>query len=161
MINYRRLTEADVPVVMSLLGQYPLQFPDFVKDRYPARWSDYLSSNQLDHVVYLVAVNETSEVIGHAGCLHNIEHDLPEIVGVVVSMNHRNQGVGRALIDQLCAHLQKKGLESVVLFTLGHPGNEGSIQFYKSIGFELSRTEADFFAKGYSRVTFTKNLESS
>lgn len=45
-----------------------------------------------------------------------------------------------------------------MLHTLGHPGNEDTLVFYKSIGYSVSKLEKDYFQTGYSRVTFRKSL---
>jgi len=133
VVSIRTIIENDIPNVLSLMGQYRLQYPNFVRDLYPTRWSDFLSYNGFDNSEYIVAINEDSEVLGHAGFLYNSELKMPEIVGVVVSRNYSKQGIGKELIKTLCSHLQEKGQDKVILFTLGHPENKGTIQFYKSI----------------------------
>ncbi|WP_281248414.1 GNAT family N-acetyltransferase [Paenibacillus catalpae] len=68
------------------------------------------------------------------------------------------KGVGRALLSAICDRLIKLNEEKVILHTLGHSGNEGTIDFYRNIGFDLINEEQDFFTKGYHRVTFMKTL---
>ena len=49
-------------------------------------------------------------------------------------------------------------MNRVVLYTLGHPGNEDTLRFYRTIGYIETKYELDFFSPGYSRVTFMKDL---
>lgn len=98
-------------------------------------------------------------VIGHAGYLFNDEVNVFEIVGVVISPRYKRRGIGNKLLDKICECIAQRGQDKVVLFTLGHAGNEETIKFYRSTGYIETNYEVDYFRSGYSRVTFMKEIE--
>lgn len=155
LIALRNIQEQDTEAVKSIMRQYELQFPEFVIHYYPERWANYFNGSSRSE--YWVAVCG-EEVVGHAGFLFNNELNLYEIVGVVVSPKYKRQGIGRKLLDKVCERIRQRGGKKVVLFTLGHPGNEDTLRFYKSTGYVEEKYELDYFRPGYSRVTFTKEL---
>ncbi|CAM3534252.1 GNAT family N-acetyltransferase [Marinicrinis lubricantis] len=138
------------------MAGHPLQFPKFVIARYPPRWNDFLNTGDRTSSGYDVAVMDTGKIVGHAGYIFNPEVDLYEIVGVVVSKDVQRQGIGKALIQQVCEELLRLGTTKVILYTLGHSGNEATLEFYRQIGFEQVNWEQDFFKTDYHRVTFIK-----
>ncbi|WP_199616157.1 hypothetical protein [Paenibacillus alkalitolerans] len=50
------------------------------------------------------------------------------------------------------------GSKQVILYTLGHVGNEATLLFYRKIGFEMVKYEKDFFRPGYDKVTLVKHI---
>jgi ribosomal protein S18 acetylase RimI-like enzyme len=152
----RHLQQNDQQDVIRILEEYPLQFPQFVIARYPVRWDEYFTTSHCRSEYYVA--EEDGIVSGHAGFIYNDEVNGYEIVGVVVKKKASRKGVGRTLLDTVCERLRELHEEKVILYTLGHPGNEGTIDFYRSIGFELINEEQDFFTEGYHRVTFMRTL---
>ncbi|MFS0871967.1 GNAT family N-acetyltransferase [Paenibacillus xylanilyticus] len=155
LISYRRLEDRDTESIKQLMEQYSLQFPTFIVNLYPERWASYLKHSSDSE--YWVAV-ELDKIVGHAGFVFNKDEGLYEIVGVVVSPKHQRKGIGKTLLDHICEVIKNRGKTEVVLHTLGHPDNEDTLVFYKSIGYSVSQYEKDHFQAGYSRVTFRKNL---
>lgn len=139
------------------MREYELQFPQFVINYYPERWSNYFDG--ISESEFWVATTLEDRVIGHAGHIFNSELSMYEIVGVVVSKEYKRKGVGRELLKIVCSQIQKKNQNKVVLFTLGHPGNEATMDFYDSIGYIKTNYEEDFFREGYSRVTYMKEFK--
>lgn len=158
MIEYRLLQDDDAESIKKIMKEYPLQFPDFVINQYPERWASYLADRDLKKTLYLVAVNGRNQTVGHAGYILNDSQMLYEFVGVVVCPNHQRQGIGKDLLKSLSLLLQAQGHSRVMLSTLGHPGNEGTLAFYRSLGYQESNYEPDYFTEGYSRVSFVKDL---
>ncbi|WP_336789825.1 GNAT family N-acetyltransferase [Paenibacillus sp. MMO-177] len=155
-MRIRQLQQNDQDRVIPILKEYPLQFPPFVIARYPVRWAEYLASSPSNSRSDYFVAEDNGAVIGHSGYIFNDEVGLYEIVGVVVKESAARKGIGRALLSEICDRLRELGEKQVILYTLGHPGNRGTIVFYSSIGFDLVKEEKDFFAEGYDRVTFTK-----
>ncbi|WP_239299480.1 GNAT family N-acetyltransferase [Paenibacillus sp. ACRRY] len=145
----------DPELVKRLMEEHALQFPAFIINLYPERWASYF--NHSSNSEYWVAV-ERNQIVGHAGFMYNNDEKLYEIVGVVVSLRHLRKGIGKTLLDHVCEAIQEKGVTEVMLHTLGHPDNEDTLVFYKSIGYSVSKFEKDYFQAGYSRVTFRKSL---
>lgn len=155
VISYRRLEPQDPELVKRLMEEYALQFPAFIINLYPERWASYIHHSSDSE--YWVAV-EMNQVVGHAGFMYNNDEKCYEIVGVVVSPRHLRKGIGKTLLDHVCDAIQERGKTEVMLHTLGHPGNEDTLVFYKSIGYSVSKLEKDYYQTGYSRVTFRKSL---
>jgi Acetyltransferases len=159
VIEFRQFREEDSESVRSMMREYPIQFPTFVIDRYPLRWAQFVTNGDESKSHFIVAT-KLNKVIGHSGYIYNTELNMYEIVGVVVSKDYSRNGIGRELLAIISSSINQHGSQKVFLYTLGHPENQGTINFYKSIGFELVNYEEDFFAQGYSRVTFLKELVS-
>ncbi|WP_342555234.1 GNAT family N-acetyltransferase [Paenibacillus sp. FSL R7-0652] len=158
-MHIRLLEHKDQINIEKIMSEYPLQFPTFIIDQYPVRWSKFLvPREENDAEGYYVAIGDNNETIGHAGYLYNEQLRLYEIVGVVVKKGVQRQGIGVALINTILETIKKMNEKEIILYTLGHVGNEDTIQFYNNIGFELTAYERDFFRTDYHRVTFTKTL---
>ncbi|WP_127533281.1 GNAT family N-acetyltransferase [Paenibacillus kobensis] len=156
-MTIRPLVHEDEQQVMRLMAEHTLQFPDFVIQKYPERWSVYLNEERNDRCGYWVMEDDRLGVVGHAGFIMSEDGDY-EIVGVVVRKDQARRGIGRELIDTVCRYIADEGASSVMLTTLGHADNGAVILFYQGIGFDLVREETDYFIPGYHRVTFSKPL---
>ncbi|MGO4349041.1 GNAT family N-acetyltransferase [Paenibacillus sp. MCAF9] len=156
-MNIRLFEHNDRQDVINILSEHPLQFPDFVIERYPPRWADFAKA-PAGQSQYYVAYSDDNQITGHAGYLFNNEVGLYEIVGVVVKKDFQRAGVGKALLSTICNKVNELKEKEIILYTLGHPGNEDTITFYQRIGFEVSLYEKDYFSSGYDRVTFIKQL---
>ncbi|WP_336775780.1 GNAT family N-acetyltransferase [Paenibacillus sp. MMO-58] len=154
----RQLQQNDQDRVIPIFQEYPLQFPPFVIARYPVRWANYFASSPSSSRSDYFVAEDKSQVTGHSGYIFNDEVGLYEIVGVVVKESAARKGIGRALLSEICDRLRELGEKQVILYTLGHRGNQGTIDFYRSIGFDLANEEKNFFAEGYDRVAFTTML---
>ncbi|WP_409347040.1 GNAT family N-acetyltransferase [Paenibacillus sp. MBLB4367] len=140
------------------MAQYPLQFPSFVRMRYPDRWRSFWEAEGCKPSAYYVALAGDGEIAGHTGFIYNDEVGLYEIVGVVVSKEHARQGIGRALIDHVCRDIREQDAAKVMLYTLGHADTGPTLRFYRDLGFETAAWEKDYFAPAFDRVTFVKTL---
>jgi N-acetylglutamate synthase-like GNAT family acetyltransferase len=157
-MHIRLLERNDQLLVEQIMAGHPLQFPPFVIERYPDRWHSFLTVQNNKQCGYYVALANSGDVVGHAGYLMNEELALYEIVGVAVSQKNQRQGIGRALIDNICNKICELGMNQVILYTLGHAGTEDTLSFYRGNGFEMMNFENDFFRADYHRVTFVKAL---
>lgn len=154
----RALQQGEQAAVLGLMNEHTLQFPDFVKARYPERWDRFLNHGDACDCGYFVYVNEAREVLGHTGFLYNKEVQLYEIVGVVVKKGSQRLGIGKQLLDDICTRIASLGAEQVILYTLDHADSQAALHFYRDIGFAVARHEADYFHPGFHRVTFAKEL---
>ncbi|MBO9610094.1 MAG: GNAT family N-acetyltransferase [Paenibacillaceae bacterium] len=165
-MHIRLLEQGDQAAVEAIMREHPLQFPPFIIAKYEPRWHLFINASAADagynRCVYYVAVApDSGDLIGHAGCIWNEAVDRYEIVGVVVAGSGQRQGVRKALIAQVCGWIEATGSDTAILYTLGHPGNVGTLAFYRDIGFVCSQVEQDFFAPNRHRVTFVKPLGPS
>lgn len=156
-MRIRSFEYEDQQHVVAMMSEHPLQFPTFIIEKYPVRWSKFLQSNgDRRNDSYYVAIGDNDEISGHAGYIFNHEIGVYEIVGVAVKKDHQRLGIGRLLIHTICEKLNDLGSDEVILYTLGHVDNEATIAFYRNIGFEIINYEQDFFTTHYDRVTFAK-----
>jgi amino-acid N-acetyltransferase len=65
---------------------------------------------------FLVAVNETGEVVG-AGAVHVMWEDLAEVRSLVVRDDHRGNGIGHILVDALLERAKEIGVSRVFCLT--------------------------------------------
>ncbi|MEY4390640.1 MAG: hypothetical protein RLZZ400_383 [Actinomycetota bacterium] len=77
---------------------------------------------------FLVATDASGVIVG-AGALHVMWEDLGEVRSVVVSQNHRGQGIGHALVEALLHHASEMGLSRVFCLTF-------EVDFFAKHGFE-------------------------
>jgi amino-acid N-acetyltransferase len=85
---------------------------------------------------FLVATDASGEVVG-AGALHVMWEDLGEVRSIVVSQNHRGQGIGHAIVDALLEHARDMGLKRVFCLTF-------EVEFFAKHGFnEISDVPVD------------------
>jgi len=157
-MKIRPIEKDDPEAVKNVMSEHTLQFPDFIINKYPERWEAYLNSVHTRDSAYFVAADEDGTIIGHAGHIYDANQNLYEIVGVAVTKDQNRRGIGRALIQAVCANISDKGGNRVILYTLGHEGNQGTLNFYSQLGFELAEHEPDYFSPGYHRVTYKKTL---
>lgn len=106
---------------------------------------------------YYVAL--TNIIVGHAGYMFDAETGYYEIVGVAIHKGSQRKGIGKSLLNTLCDQVYLNGGNQVMLYTLGHIGNENTLTFYRSVGYEQINVERNYFKSEYHRVTFMKKLD--
>jgi ribosomal protein S18 acetylase RimI-like enzyme len=75
---------------------------------------------------------------------------------VGVSPEHRGEGIGRTLYERFFDEVREQGRSIVRCVTA--PGNEGSLAFHESLGFEVDRVVADYDGPGEDRTLLVKQL---
>jgi PhnO protein len=122
----------DVDSIFSFISHLEERTFDF--NRFKDKYGDNLGREE---VIYLVAVNETDEVIGFISC-HGQEllhHDgqVFEIQEIYVARNYRDKGIGKALFTALVEKLEKADCESLEVTT--HVKRADAKRFYLKLGF--------------------------
>ncbi len=74
---------------------------------------------------------------------------------VGVHPKSRKKGYARKLYQLFFSTIEKLGCKQITCITSS--GNEGSIQFHKSMGFTVSLSK-DYAAEGQDRILFAKNI---
>ncbi|PZT52131.1 GNAT family N-acetyltransferase [Paenibacillus silvae] len=158
-MHIRSLEHKDQNNIEAIMREHSLQFPKFIIEKYPARWSKFLKSKEeTKNDGYYVAIDDNDKILGHAGYIFNEDVGRFEIVGVAVKKDYQRQGIGQQLIHTICNKINDLGINEVILYTLGHVENETTLTFYRNIGFDMVNYEKDFFISDYHRVTFVKAL---
>nr|WP_264475028.1 N-acetyltransferase [Salinirubrum litoreum] len=91
-----------------------------------------------------VAVGETGAVVGY---LLAVRGDPTHVAEVVVAPDHRRQGYGAALFDRLFAAVAERhaDADSHLVRLAVSPDDDRACSFYRSLGFEASQYDADYY----------------
>ena len=126
-----------MPVTIRLLGSDEAAALDNVADdvfdhAIHPRWSAEFFADPRHHLV--VALDDDL-VIGMASGVHYVHPDKPPqlfINEVAVAATHRNQGIGRRLVETLVAHGEAIGCNEAWVLT--SPDNEPAKRMYRAAG---------------------------
>jgi len=111
------------------------------------------SAEQIDSYIerrrVLVAVEDMSEIIGHAQLLPTDRGDTIELKSIAVVPDFQRRGIGRALVNRVLAICRSEGGRAVSVTTA--TADIDNIRFYQRCGFRATSIERDAFteAKGY------------
>jgi RimJ/RimL family protein N-acetyltransferase len=102
------------------------------------------------HAAVFVAETDDGEIVArlslardtHPASLHVAD------LGLMVSVDHRRLGIGRALLDQAVAWARRAGVRKIELHVF--PWNEPAIALYEQFGFER---------EGYRRAHYVRDGE--
>jgi ribosomal protein S18 acetylase RimI-like enzyme len=72
-----------------------------------------------------------------------------------VHAEHRRAGLGRKLYEAFAAIISDRG--AVAIKAIARPGNRGSIDFHRSLGFSASEVP-DYVREGEPRIVFWREL---
>ncbi|MDO6517862.1 GNAT family N-acetyltransferase [Zobellia uliginosa] len=134
----RKYSNKDKPKIIELLRK---NTPAFFAPSEEADFVNYLDHEVEDYFVY----EEDARIIGAGGINYFPKLKLARISWDIIAPNSQGKGVGRKLAQHRLHHLkERKNIELIVVRTtqLAH-------KFYEKMGFELEKTEKDFWAKGF------------
>ncbi len=100
--------------------------------------------------VYVAVVEE--EIVGSVR-IHKLDEDTVYLSRFGVSMEHRNLGIGKLLMNYIDAVLMQKKVKHIVLHTASKATH--LIKFYYNRGFYVDEVSKD---KGYIRALLKKDL---
>ncbi|SIS73751.1 N-acetylglutamate synthase, GNAT family [Zobellia uliginosa] len=140
----RKYSNKDKPKIIELLRK---NTPAYFAPSEEADFVNYLDYEVEDYFVY----EEDARIIGAGGINYFPKLKLARISWDIIAPNSQGKGVGRKLTQHRLHHLKERGnIELVVVRTtqLAH-------KFYEKMGFELEKTEKDFWAKGFDLYQMT------
>jgi predicted N-acetyltransferase YhbS len=143
MAIIRAATEADIPRILELYEELVITTSEAEKNRNPSLDDSrkvYAQIQAMPGHELLVAEDE-GEVIGSVVLLTvpNLSHNASPwaiIENVIVTQEHRRQGVGRQLMEYAVARAQKTGCYVIELSS--NRTRHEAHRFYESLGFEAS-----------------------
>lgn len=135
-LTIRHAKTGDIVAIASLYGQlgYPTQKFD-IKERF----SKLIASE--GHAVFVATLGN----FGIIGWIHLMPRQLlylpfnAEIGGIVVHTNHRNKGVGRALIKSAERWAKEHGYSNIVVRS--DTARNASHPFYRAVGYSDLKTQ--------------------
>jgi ribosomal protein S18 acetylase RimI-like enzyme len=111
------------------------------------------SAEQIDSYIalgrVLVALDDASEIVGHAQLVPTGIAGTVELKSIAVLPGSRRRGIGRALVERALASCRDEGVRAVTVTT--STADIDNIRFYQRRGFRAASIEQDVFteAKGY------------
>lgn len=141
-ITVRRATLADLTDILSLAEQ--LGYPTS-PETMAARLNDVLSDSMR---IVFVADPGNGHAAGYIQASRHVSIEvdpLVEIDGLVVSQNHRRQGIGKMLIAAVEDWARSLGILTVRLHT--NIIREEAHRFYKDLGFIINKTQYSMVKK--------------
>ena len=105
-------------------------------------WSVNSISTELTNPlsIWLVAIKD-GEVLGYVGSQSVL--DGADMMNIAVHPDHRNQGIGRMLIEELILQLQEKGVISLSLEV--RVSNAPAIGLYQTMGFSVVGRRPNYY----------------
>lgn len=151
MTSYRPMISLDLPVIVGMereiyqsdawsVGQFKEELGNVSKNR-----------------LYVVAVNESGQIIGYAGIFTPDIGLEADVLTLTVSPNHRRHGVGRALLKELISWAMERSAPAIYLEV--REGNEEASPLYLSEGFQPISRRSNYYSLGVDAVVMKKALQ--
>jgi [ribosomal protein S18]-alanine N-acetyltransferase len=96
----------------------------------------------------LVVAEQDGVLVGYG--LGGIGSESGWILGVAVEPSFQGAGIGRALTQAVLERMEARGVRRVSVTV--HPDNAAALGLYRSLGFELERSEPDYFGEAKPRL---------
>ena len=139
MFTVRASTASDLPAITAIYGHHVLHGTGTFETEPPsegemsARRADVLAKG----LPYLVAENPAGQVLGFAYCnwfKPRPAYRFSAEDSIYVAAGTQGQGVGRALLSELCRQAEQVGVRKM-LAVIGDSANAGSIGVHRALGF--------------------------
>lgn len=97
------------------------------------------------HADHYFVVEEGDQIIGAGGINYFDAYTLARISWDLIHPNFQGKGIGKELLRYRIDEIRKKNTVRVIVVRT----TQLVYEFYQKMGFELERTEKDFWAKGF------------
>lgn len=139
MVKVRDAGPADLPAITAIYGHHVLHGAGTFEEVPPteAEMAARMAKVQGMGCAWLVAEDEAGQVLGYGYYAPFRERSAYRFTAedsVYVRNDIRGQGVGKALVAELLAHAEAKGIRQMVA-VIGDSENVGSIGLHISLGF--------------------------
>lgn len=128
------------------------------KSSFADPWTEGMLASELtaNGAIFRAFVFE-EKVLGF--CIAHIVHDECEIYNIVSDKNFRQQGIGKALIDDMIDCVKKQGVATIYLEVRSK--NEVAISLYRKVGFECCGLRRGYYSSPKDDAVLMKlRLES-
>lgn len=139
MVKVRDAGPADLPAITAIYGHHVLHGTGTFEEVPPteADMAARMAKVQRRGCAWLVAEDEAGQVLGYgyyAPFRERSAYRFSAEDSVYVRNDIRGQGVGKALVAELLAHAEAKGIRQMIA-VIGDSENVGSIGLHISLGF--------------------------
>ncbi|MDQ7017567.1 MAG: ribosomal protein S18-alanine N-acetyltransferase [Robiginitomaculum sp.] len=117
-------------------------------------WDEASMAGLLGKNATAALATQDGKAVGFA--LSRIAVDEAELISIAVSPMARNQGLGRALLSALCAHLKECGVHTLFLEVASD--NAAAVHLYESFGFSRLGLRKKYYANGADALTYSLTL---
>lgn len=107
--------------------------------------------------LYIVAVNEKTEIVGYAGVFSPDLSLDADVLTLTVAPAFRRRGIGRAMLRDLIEWAQERRAPAIYLEV--REGNEEASPLYLSEGFEEISRRSNYYSLGVNAVVMKKDLK--
>lgn len=160
MQKIRIYTEKDKNQLIKLIQ---LNIPTYFDSSEEEEFVEYLETKKEDY--FVIEDKTTNQIIGCGGINYFFDDiaifgkdskngkNLARISWDIIHPNFQGQGIGKRLLLHRINHIQSQGIKCIVVRT-----SQLAYKFYQKVGFELEKTEKDFWAKGFDLYQMKMNL---
>jgi ribosomal protein S18 acetylase RimI-like enzyme len=143
-----------------LIKLIQLNIPTFFEEAEENDFAEYLEKYKEDY--FVIEDKITNQIIGCGGINYFFDDvieryqrsiNLARISWDIIHPNFQGQGIGKKLLLHRINHIQSKEIKRIVVRT-----SQLAYKFYQKVGFELEKTEKDFWAKGFDLYQMKMNL---
>lgn len=139
MHNIRFYQNQDKEELIKLIQ---LNIPTYFEESEEKEFVDYLEKYKEDY--FVINDKSTNQILGCGGINYFFDENLARISWDIIDPNFQGQGIGKKLLLHRINHIQSKNIKTIVVRT-----SQFAYKFYQKVGFELEKTEKDFWAKGF------------
>lgn len=134
----RHYTPSDKPQLIDLIK---LNTPQYFDESEESEFRTYLDSEVDDYFV----VEEHNKIVGSGGINYFFAIGEARLVWDMIHPDYQGIGIGKSLtIHRIDIIKKQTAARTIVVRT-----TQLAYQFYEKVGFELTNTEKDFWAKGF------------
>lgn len=146
----RAYSNKDKQKTIELLRQ---NTPEYFDSSEEMDFNKYIENEIEEYFVY----EENSEIIGAGGINYFPNEKMARISWDMIDPKHQGKGIGKKLTQYRINHLNKNpNIELIIVRT-----TQMVYKFYEKMGFELERTEKNFWAKNFDLYQMKMNNKSN
>jgi L-phenylalanine/L-methionine N-acetyltransferase len=151
VIQIRRAEPADAQQLVELAQLVGREPGDFLLTtdmwRKVGEERRYLRSARRHPDAAVFVAEDDDRIVGRLSVARDIHPASPHVadLGLMVAVEHRRRGIGRALLDQAVAWARDTGVSKLELHVF--PWNDAAIALYESFGFEREGLRRDHYVR--------------
>lgn len=109
--------------------------------------------------LFLTCKDGKGDVIAYGVIAPSVNSGSGWLLSLVVSLSHRREGIGTALVNQLLNKARHFALERIYLTVA--PDNDAAISLYERLGFIIAQVEHHYFGRNDHRIVMWRLISAS